>query len=73
MKIKTTKVRGEDIRAGQFVAYDEDGTMRAYRVLRNDRDRRAGGGALQIMGRDKNIWWRGYEGYDWINLVPRPK
>lgn len=74
MRIKTTKVRGEDIRAGQFVAYPQDnGTLRVFRVLRNDRDRRAGGGALYIMDSDKNKWWRGYEGYEWINLVPRPK
>lgn len=69
MTVKTTKVHGEDIRAGQFVAYDDG----IYRVLRNERDRRGGGGALQIMDRNKNIWWRGYEGYDWLKLVARPQ
>ena len=74
MRIKTTKIHGEDIRAGQFVAYpDDNGTVRVYRVLRNDRDRRGGGGALQIMGSDKSIRWRGYEGYEWIKLVARPQ
>jgi hypothetical protein len=75
MTIKTTKTRGEDIRAGQFVGYPEkeDGTLRVYRTLRNERDRRGGGGALQIMDRNKNIWWRGYEGYDWLKLVARPQ
>jgi len=67
LTVKTTKVHGEDIRAGQFVAYDDG----IYRVLRNERDRRGGGGALQIMDRNKNIWWRGYEGYDWLKLVAR--
>ena len=72
MTVKTTKVHGEDIRAGQFVAYPADnGTVRIYRVLRNERDRRAGGGSLQIMGSDKTIWWRGYEGYEWLKLVAR--
>jgi len=69
LTVKTTKVHGEDIRAGQFVAYDDG----IYRVLRNERDRRGGGGALQIMDRNKNIWWRGYEGYDWLKLVARPQ
>ena len=74
MRVKTTKVHGEDIRAGQSVAYPQkDGTLRVYRVLRNERDRRAGGGALQIMDSDKNIWWRGYEGRDWLKLVVRPQ
>jgi len=69
LTVKTPKVHGEDIRAGQFVAYDDG----IYRVLRNERDRRGGGGALQIMDRNKNIWWRGYEGYDWLKLVARPQ
>tara|TARA_R100001082_G_C4352312_1_gene155139 strand:- start:1244 stop:1453 length:210 start_codon:yes stop_codon:yes gene_type:complete len=69
MKVKTTKVHGEDIRAGQFVSYPDG----IYRVLRNDRDRRAGGGVFHLMGRDKNTWWRGYEGYDKINLVVKTK
>ena len=67
MRVKTTKARGEDIRAGQFLVYD-DGT---YRVLRNDQDRRGGGGVFQLMGRDKRTWWRGYEGYEWLKLVVR--
>ena len=64
-----TKMRGEDIKAGQFLSY-KDGI---YRVLRNDRDRRGGGGIFQLMGRDKCTWWRGYEGYEWLKLVTRSK
>ena len=72
MTVKTTKVHGEDIRAGQFVAYPADnGTVRIYRVLRNEHDRRGGGGAIQFMGSDKSIWWRGYQGYDSFKLVAR--
>jgi len=73
LTVKTTKTRGEDIRAGQFIAIEVDsGGQRIYRVLRNERDRRGGGGgAIQFMGSDKGIWWRGYQGYDWLELVAR--
>jgi hypothetical protein len=67
LKVKIIKKHGEDIRAGQFLAYDDG----IYRVLRNDRDRRGGGGVFQLMGRDKRTWWRGYYGYEWLKLVAR--
>lgn len=76
MRIKTTRnaqlIHGEDIRAGQFIALDLDsGGQRLYRVLRNERDRRGGGGALYIMDSDKGKWWRGYQGYDRLRVVVR--
>ena len=67
MRVKTINMRGEMIQAGQFLAYSDG----IYRVLRNDRDRRGGGGVFQLMGRDKNTWWRGYEGYEWVKLIKK--
>ena len=55
MKVKIIKKHGEDIRAGQYLAYD-DGIYR---------------GVFQLMGRDKRTWWRGYKGYDWLKLIVR--
>ena len=70
--VKTTKIRGEDVRAGQFVAIDlESGGQRIYRVLRNDHDRRGGSGALQIMDSDKGKWWRGYQCYNSFKVIAR--
>ena len=67
MRVETINMRGEMIQAGQFLAYSDG----IYRVLRNDRDRRAGGGVFQLMSRDKRTWWRGYYGYEWLKLVVR--
>ena len=67
MRVRIIKKHGEDIRAGLFLAYDDG----IYRVLRNARDRRAGGGVFQLMSRDKRTWWRGYNGYEWLKLVVR--
>jgi len=74
LTVKTTKIRGEDIRAGQFIAIDLDsGGQRIYRVLRNDRARRGGHGALQFIDSDNGKWWRGYQHYNSFKVVARAK
>ena len=65
MTIKTIKVRGEDIRAGQFIVFDN----RAFHVLQNDRARRGEDGALKLA---RSGWkWHGYKCRDTFQIVRR--
>lgn len=66
MTVTTIKVRGEDIRAGQYVIFND----RAYRVLRNQRMRRGGDGALKLNCNWSNPW-RGYKCRDTFQTVTR--
>ena len=60
-----TTIRGEDIRAGQFIVLDN----KAFRVLQNDRARRGGDGALKLA---RGGWkWRGYKCRDTFQVVTR--
>jgi len=68
MSVKTTQIRGEDIRPGQTVILED---KNVYRVLRNDRARRGGSGALQL---HRNGWmWRGYECHTTFDVVAKTK
>jgi translation elongation factor P/translation initiation factor 5A len=62
----TTKVRGEDIRAGQYIVLDN----KAFRILQNDRARHGGDGALKLKCNWSNPW-RGYECRDTFQVVTR--
>ena len=62
----TTKVRGEDIRAGQYIVFDN----KAFRVLQNDRSQNLGDGALKLQCNWSNPW-RGYECRDTFQVVMR--
>jgi len=65
MPIKTIKVRGEDIRAGQFIVFDN----RAFRVLQNDCARRGGDGALKLA---RSGWkWHDYKCRDMFQIVTK--
>ena len=65
-KVKVTKMRGEDVKAGQSVGLED---KFVYRVLRNDRDRRGGGGALQLYRKGYGWMWRGYQHHNSFNVV----
>lgn len=67
MKIKTTKMRGEDIKPGQDVALEDE---YKWRVLRNERGL-GGGGAILLHRKDAGQMWRGYESQDKFNVVAR--
>ena len=56
MTIKTIKVRGEDIRPGQYVVFDN----KAFYVLQNNRGRPGGSGAFKLKCNWRNPW-RDYE------------
>jgi translation elongation factor P/translation initiation factor 5A len=67
MTVATIKVRGEDIRAGQYVVLNN----RAFRVLRNHRSRRGGDGALKLRCQGVGETWRGYECRDTFQVAKK--
>ena len=65
MTIKVIKVRGEDIRAGQYIVLDN----KAFRILQNDRARHGGDGALKLA---RSGWkWHGYKCRDTFQIVTK--
>ena len=66
-RIKVTRTRGEDVKAGQDVLLED---KQVWRVLRNERGM-GGGGAVQLHRKDAGQMWRGYENWDNFNVVKR--
>lgn len=69
-RVKVTKTRGEDVKPGQDVILED---KYVWRVLRNDRARRGGDGAVQLHRKGCGQMWRGYEHWDSFNVVRRNK
>jgi hypothetical protein len=66
-RVKVTKTRGEDVKAGQDVVLED---KHVWRVLRNDHGL-GGGGAVELHRKDHGRMWRGYEHWDRFNVVKR--
>ena len=66
-RVKVTKTRGEDVKAGEDVVLED---KHKWCVLRNERGI-GGGGAVLVHRKDHGKMWRGYEHWNTFNVVKR--